>query len=99
MQRRPNTIYRIGCPLLRTANTDIYRDVLTTIPPLRGKPKGTPKDEIHIAMLQWRQRPPRYVAVERSWSIAEAMSWEMRAFAFRVDVLRTVKSKKRGPKG
>ena len=34
MQQRPNTIYRIGCQLLRIANTNIYRDTSVLIPVL-----------------------------------------------------------------
>ena len=35
IQQRPNTIYRIGCQLLRIANTNIYRDTSVLIPSLR----------------------------------------------------------------
>ena len=35
IQQRPNTIYRIGCQLLRIANTNIYRDTSVLIPVLR----------------------------------------------------------------
>ena len=34
IQQRPNTIYRIGCQLLRIANTNIYRDTSVLIPSL-----------------------------------------------------------------
>ena len=34
IQQRPNTIYRIGCQLLRIANTNIYRDTSVLIPVL-----------------------------------------------------------------
>ena len=36
MQQRPNTIYRIGCQLLRIANTNIYLDTSVSIPVLKG---------------------------------------------------------------
>ena len=35
IQQRPNTIYRIGCQLLRIANTNIYRDTSVLIPVLK----------------------------------------------------------------
>ena len=35
MQQRPNTIYHIGCQLLRIANTNIYLDTSVLIPVLR----------------------------------------------------------------
>ena len=47
-----------------------------------GKPKGTLESEIRIAMLLLGQRPPRYAGVGRSCSIAESISWEMRACEF-----------------
>ena len=34
IQQRPNTIYRIGCQLLRIANTNIYLDTSVLIPVL-----------------------------------------------------------------
>ena len=34
MQQRPNTIYHIGCQLLRIANTNIYLDTSVLIPVL-----------------------------------------------------------------
>ena len=37
IQQRPNTIYRIGCQLLRIANTNIYRDTSVLIPSLSGE--------------------------------------------------------------
>ena len=40
MQQRPNTIYRIGCQLLRIANTNIYRDTSVLIPVLRPSAKA-----------------------------------------------------------
>ena len=36
IQQRPNTIYRIGCQLLRIANTNIYRDTSVLIPSLKS---------------------------------------------------------------
>ena len=54
-------------------------------PGSRVPPKGIQEypstqrgSEIRIEIVLLGQRPPRYTGVARSWSIAEAISWEMR---------------------
>ena len=64
IQQRPNTIYRIGCQLLRIANTNIYRDLSTATSSGQQcsaahnpRSTATPDHVAHLKSWLFRNRP------------------------------------------